>query len=84
VQISGLLDLKGLDALEKKIAALRILLDTYIDANDTGRGMTEKKPTQLDKFKEAAREHEADEDEARWDERLGKLVKHKPQPEKPE
>lgn len=40
--------------------------------------------SQSDKFKEAAREHEADEDEARWDERLGKLVKVKPKPEKPE
>jgi len=46
--------------------------------------MTDPKPTQLDKFKEAAREHGADEDEARWDERLGKLVKVKPKPEKPE
>jgi len=40
--------------------------------------------SQSDKFNEAAREHEADEDEARWDERLRKVVKHKPQPEKPE
>ena len=39
---------------------------------------------QLDKFKEAAREHGADEDEARWDERLKKLAKAKPAPEKPE
>jgi len=43
----------------------------------------DKDKPQLDKFKEAAREHEADEDEARWDERLGKLVKVKPKPEKP-
>lgn len=40
--------------------------------------------TQLDKFKEAARELEADEDEARWDEKLAKVVKVKPKPEKPE
>jgi len=48
--------------------------------------MTAPKPTQLDKFKEAARKHEADEDEARWDERLKKVVKvkPKPKPEKPE
>ena len=45
--------------------------------------MTEPK-TQLDKFKELARELEADEDEAHWDEKLGKLVKIKPKPEKPE
>lgn len=46
--------------------------------------MTDPKPTQLDKFKEAAREHEADEDETRWEDRLRKVAKHKPQPEKPE
>ena len=38
--------------------------------------------SQLDKFKQAAREHEADEDEARWDERLKKVVKVKPTPER--
>ena len=42
------------------------------------------KVDQLDKFKEAAREHGADEDEARWDERLKKVAKAKPAPEKPE
>jgi hypothetical protein len=36
--------------------------------------------TQLDKFKEAAREHDADESE----ERLKRVVKAKPAPEKPE
>ncbi len=39
--------------------------------------------SQLDKFKDAARELEADDDEARLDERVKKLVKHKPV-EKPE
>jgi hypothetical protein len=33
---------------------------------------------QLDKFKEAARQLETDDDEGRFKERLGKLVKHKP------
>lgn len=37
-----------------------------------------EKPTQLDKFKQAARELETDDDPARFKERLGKLVKHKP------
>jgi hypothetical protein len=37
--------------------------------------MTNPEPTQLDKFKQAARELEADEDEARWDERLKGLVR---------
>lgn len=44
--------------------------------------MTDSKKTQLDKFKEAARELGADEDEARWDERLKKVVKAKPKPAK--
>lgn len=34
--------------------------------------------SQLDKFKEAARNLETDDDEQRFKERLGKLVKHKP------
>ena len=34
--------------------------------------------SQSEKFKELARELEADDDEAQWDERLEKLVKHKP------
>ncbi len=44
--------------------------------------MTEDK-TQLDKFKQAARKLETDDDPERFRERLGKLVKHKPV-EKPE
>ena len=44
--------------------------------------MTDNK-SQLDKFKAAARELETDDDEARFDERVRKLVKHKPVPEKP-
>jgi len=38
--------------------------------------------SQLDKFKQAARELECDESEAHWDERLKKVVKPKPVPEK--
>ena len=34
--------------------------------------------SQSDKFKEAAREHEADEDEKHWEERLKKVAKAKP------
>lgn len=40
--------------------------------------MADKK-SQSDKFKELARELEADEDETRWDERLKKLAKGKPE-----
>lgn len=42
--------------------------------------MSERK--QADKFKDAARELEADEDEKRWEERLRRVAKQKP--EKPE
>lgn len=42
------------------------------------RPVAANKPSQLDKFKEAARALECDDDEARFDERMKKLVKHKP------
>ena len=38
---------------------------------------------QSDKFKQAARELECDEDKARWDERLRKVARPKPLEEKP-
>jgi hypothetical protein len=42
--------------------------------------MTDKRAakSQSDKFKEAARELESDEDEKRWEERLKKVAKAKP------
>ena len=40
--------------------------------------------SQADKFKKLARDLDADEDESRWDDRLRKLAKVKPEPEKPE
>lgn len=40
--------------------------------------------SQADKFKEAARGLEADENEANWEARLMKVAKGKPQPEKPQ
>jgi len=43
---------------------------------------TENPKSQLDKFKEAARDLETDDDPERFKERLGKLVKHKPAPGK--
>ena len=46
--------------------------------------MAENRPSQSDKFKEAARQLECDEDEAGWDERLRKVARQKPEPEKPE
>lgn len=41
-----------------------------------------KEKTQADKFKEAAKEHGADTSARRWDERMRKIAKVKP--EKPE
>ena len=46
-------------------------------------GIIGSEKSQSDKFKELARDLEADEDEARWDDRLRKLAKVKPEPEKP-
>lgn len=46
--------------------------------------MPNNQASQSDKFKEAARALECDDDEARFDERVRKLVKHKPVPEQPE
>lgn len=45
--------------------------------------MDTPEPSQADKFKQAARDAECDEDPARWDERLRKIAQHKPV-EKPE
>lgn len=42
--------------------------------------MATEKP-QSDKFKDAAREHECDPDEKRWEERLRKVAKQKPKDE---
>lgn len=42
-----------------------------------------KSPSQIDKFKQAARDLETDDDPERFRERVGKLVDHKPV-EKPE
>lgn len=39
--------------------------------------MSDKAKTQLDKFKDTARELECDDDERRFKERLGKLVRKK-------
>lgn len=51
----------------------------------SSKKMTPESKEQIDRFKEAARELGCDEDEARFDEKLGKLVKHRPKkPEKPE
>ena len=46
--------------------------------------MNDEPKSQLDKFKEAARELECDDDPQRFKEMLGKLVKHKPVEDKPE
>ncbi|WP_185969868.1 hypothetical protein [Rhizobium straminoryzae] len=40
---------------------------------------TQEAKRQIDKFREAARELETDDDEARFDQRLGKIAKAPPQ-----
>jgi hypothetical protein len=40
--------------------------------------MAKPKQTQVDKFKQAARELEADDNEKRFNERLGKIARQKP------
>lgn len=50
----------------------------------TAKATDTPQKSQSDKFKDAAREHSADEDEAHWEERLRKIAKAKPQPEKPD
>lgn len=56
-------------------------VDCWALARVVRLGMDEEK-TQIDKFKDAARELECDDDEQRFKERLGKLTKVKA--EKPE
>lgn len=46
--------------------------------------LSPKQKFQADKFKEAARDLECDPDEAKWEDKLHKVVKHKPVQEKPE
>jgi hypothetical protein len=41
--------------------------------------MNEREKSQLDRFKEAARELETDDDEERFNKKLKKLVKEKPE-----
>ena len=41
-------------------------------------GISDSEKSQLDKFKEAARELECDDDQQRFKDRLGKLAKAKP------
>lgn len=44
--------------------------------------MSSDKKSQIDKFKEAARQLETDDDEARFEEKLRKLAKRKPDDKK--
>jgi hypothetical protein len=48
----------------------------------TNKRESQELSSQSDKFKEAARELEADEDEKAWEERLKKIAKAKPEPQK--
>jgi len=48
----------------------------------TANRTDQRQKSQSDKFKEAARDLECDEDEKRWDERLKKVAKGKLEPDK--
>jgi hypothetical protein len=52
------------------------MLDTH--TLEEHRTLSQDNKSQSDKFKDAAREHQADEDEARWEERLKKIARSKP------
>lgn len=56
----------------------RAMLGSFSVMPDDGLAQSQ---SQLDKFKEAARELGTDDDPARFEERLRKLVKHKPVPD---
>ena len=43
--------------------------------------MTKNQPSQIDRFKEAAREAECDEDKARWEAKLREIARQKPKVE---
>lgn len=47
------------------------------DADMTAKATNDSNQSQSDKFKEAARELEADQDEKRWEERLRKVANAK-------
>ena len=49
----------------------------------TETGITDSQKSQLDKFKEAARDLECDDDDKLFKDRLGKMVKRNPLPETP-
>lgn len=44
--------------------------------------VVEPNPAQIDRFKQAARDLECKEDEARWDATLEKVAKQKPAPDR--
>jgi hypothetical protein len=49
----------------------------------TAKATPDVNKSQSDKFKEAARDNEADEDEARWEDRLKRVVKGRDAPVPP-
>lgn len=52
------------------------------ESSDRLDAVADRYETQIDKFKEAARKHEADENEAAWEARLKKITRPKKQPSK--
>ena len=56
---------------------IAIYLSTF-EMQQIGQNIMTKNQSQAEKFKEAARKHEADEDETAWGKRLRQVVKPKP------
>jgi hypothetical protein len=70
--------------LHKMLQAVHLMISSKkVQKTAIGAPMADDPKIQLDKFKQAARDLETDDDPQRFNERLGKLVKHRPV-EKPE
>ena len=68
---------EGRELLYRLVARADVFLTSYLAPTRRKLGI-DVADTQLDKFKGAARQLETDDEELRFKERLGKLVKHKP------
>lgn len=68
-------------SFERKTACL-VGKNKFLWHNDQMNSESPKE-SQSQRFADAARAAECDEDEARWQGRLKRVVKHKPVPEKP-
>ena len=68
---------------EKWLISAIVKLDS-VDGGDEMQQKSDEKSqlTQVEKFKQAARDLDCDPDESKWEDKLRKVVKQKPVPEK--